>query len=297
MLILQQNDFSGTIPSCIGGYGALTNLDLGSNAFVSSPFPSFLAKLTNLKILYLYENSLTSSLPSFFANFESLQFLALGGNSLTGSLDLLCDLPKNSMHFIGVNSNEFTSTLPSCLLDFPVLLYLNIGYNALTGSIPMTDNTRFYSLVQLAINNNQFSGNIPVQLQLLTNLVQLRLNNNLFGSTRSSRPLPPQLDFINPQTQTSLSFVDISNNPLTGQLSTTFFRLPQLELFSAAVMCLDNGATLPEAICQATNLKYLVLSGLTSHPICSKQISGLGFLNDSLPGLVINGTNPKNFMR
>jgi hypothetical protein len=183
------------------------------------------------------------------------------------------------------------------LYDFTALLFLDVGYNALTGSIPMTDNPRLYSLVQLAINNNQLTGNIPVQLQLLTNLRQLRLNDNLFGSTRSSKPLPLQLDFINPLTQTSLFFVDISNNPFTGQLSTTFFHLPNLKLFSAAVMCLDNGATLPEAICQATNLEYLVLSGLTSHPICSTQISGLGFLNNSYPGLVINGTNPKNFMR
>jgi len=121
------------------------------------------------------------------------------------------------------------------------------------------------------------------------------INNNQLGYSLYG-PLPPQPDFVDPDYQKQLYFIDISNNPFTGNLSSAFFRLPSLRYFSASVMCL-NESTLPQSICQATNLQSLIISGLTSNKRCTKlYFPHLQFLNNQKLGININGTNSTNFM-
>jgi len=143
--------------------------------------------------------------------------------------------------------------------------------------------------------NTQLTGNIPSEYKYLSTLTQALINDNLFGWRPSHLgPLPPQPDFVDPDYQKQLYFVDISNNPFTGSLSPTFFRLPSLQYFSASVMCL-NESTLPQSICQATNLQSLIISGLTSHPSCTLlNFPNLQFLKNL--SINVDGTNSNNFM-
>ncbi|XP_027330950.1 probable inactive receptor kinase At5g58300 [Abrus precatorius] len=109
---LQQNNFSGLIPSSIST--KLIALDISSNNF-SGSIPSTFQNLTRLTWLYLQNNSISGDIPDF--NLPSLKYLNLSYNNLNGTIpNSINNFPYNS--FVG-NSRLCGPPLNNCSSIFP----------------------------------------------------------------------------------------------------------------------------------------------------------------------------------
>ncbi|RDY13711.1 putative inactive receptor kinase, partial [Mucuna pruriens] len=104
---LQQNNFSGLIPSSISP--KLIALDISSNNFSGSIPPTF-QNLSKLTWLYLQNNSISGAIPDF--NLPSLKYLNLSYNNLNGSIpNSINNYPHTS--FVG-NSHLCGPPLKNC---------------------------------------------------------------------------------------------------------------------------------------------------------------------------------------
>src|SRR5262249_17994571 len=74
---------SGSIPLGIGNLISLEELSIGSNVLYG-PISTSLGGLTNLTLLYLYNNKLSGSIPPEIGNLISLQNLSIRSNVLFG---------------------------------------------------------------------------------------------------------------------------------------------------------------------------------------------------------------------
>lgn len=151
MLLLSNNQLTGTIPAQLGNLINLEQLDLYSNQ-LSGAIPPQLGNLAKLQWLRMYGNQLTGSIPASIGNLSSLKVLLLFDNELSG-------------------------TIPSTLGNLGNLTHLDLAGNRLTGSIPMQFGD-LGSLQELSLSRNQLSGSIPSQLGDLANLQYLYLDNN-----------------------------------------------------------------------------------------------------------------------
>tara|TARA_B100001287_G_scaffold230561_1_gene201185 strand:+ start:515 stop:904 length:390 start_codon:yes stop_codon:yes gene_type:complete len=85
ILILNDKELSGHIPSEIGNLINLTSLDLHSNQ-LTGPIPPEIGNLINLTTLNFTGNQLTGIIPNEIANLINLTTLDLSRNQLTGGI-------------------------------------------------------------------------------------------------------------------------------------------------------------------------------------------------------------------
>jgi len=96
-------------------------------------------------------------------------------------------------------------------------------------------------------------------------------------------------DLFDAKVQHELKVVDISNNTIRGQLPPSLFQNnPNLYSFGASSTCLNG--TLPETLCGAKSLIYLILDGMRCNSKCINQP-----WKNSVFSYFFNGTIP-NFM-
>lgn len=77
---------NGTIPPEIGLLEALVTLDMAENPSLTGSIPEELYALTNLKKLYLHENTMTGTISESIANLQKLEEVFLGSNAFTGTI-------------------------------------------------------------------------------------------------------------------------------------------------------------------------------------------------------------------
>ncbi|KAL2967292.1 hypothetical protein AAZX31_16G166700 [Glycine max] len=298
-LDLHSNLLQGKIPQIISSLQNIKNLDLQNNQ-LSGPLPDSLGQLKHLEVLDLSNNTFTCPIPSPFANLSSLRTLNLAHNRLNGTI------PK---------SFEFLKNLQ----------VLNLGANSLTGDVPVTLGT-LSNLVTLDLSSNLLEGSIKESnfVKLFT-LKELRLSwTNLFLSVNSGWAPPFQLEYvllssfgIGPKfpewlkRQSSvkvltmskagiadlvpswfwnwtlqIEFLDLSNNLLSGDLSSIFLNSSVINLSSN----LFKGR-LPSvsANVEVLNVANNSISGTISPFLCGKpnatnKLSVLDFSNNVLSG-------------
>ncbi|KAF2569544.1 hypothetical protein F2Q68_00027805 [Brassica cretica] len=256
VLHLNDNHFSGTIPSSLVNMPFLSDLDLrvndftGSIGFPNSSTPSRLeylylgqnhfegkiiepiSKLTNLKILELA--FLNTSYPidiSFSSSLKSLVHLDLSGNSISSD-----SLGSKSV----IPTNLETLLLPGCgIIELPNILkklekleFIDFSDNRIKGKIPewlwnlprltsvfvpYNSITGFKGPMDVLLSNNNLTGPIP---QCLSNLTAVSLRkNNLEGNI-------PEAFY----TGASLQTLDVGHNLLTGKLPRSLQNCSSLEL-------------------------------------------------------------------
>lgn len=166
--------------------------------------------------------------------------------------------------------------IPSTLAQLVNLQNLGLSHNLLTGSIP-TSLAALSQLTTLDISFNRISGSIPAGLAALPNLVTLILAHNRL---RGSLPpfTSPFLDHMDikrnslvgplPVLPTSLTYLSLANNQLSGSLDTlsaleslTFLDLSQNQL---------SGAIPPSLFAAPLSSLLLgrnLLSGIVSPPL------------------------------
>ena len=192
MIDLQQNKFSGTIPTEIGNLINLWSLNLDYNS-ISGTLPNSLGNLKNLESLYIQHTDLEGEIPSSIINLKKITRVCLANNNFSGGI-------------------------PEELAQLPLLKYLHLGWNNLSGTIP-TVLGDCLALEELHLNDNNLGGNIPEELGEIRTLKELNLNNN-------------QLEGEIPENLINLSKLEslaLSSNDLIGTLPNDFVSLTNLK--------------------------------------------------------------------
>ncbi|XP_044464799.1 receptor-like protein 9b isoform X2 [Mangifera indica] len=156
----------------------LKSILLSANKYNGS-FPKFLYSQYDLEEVGLYNLNLKGEFPVWLLNNNTnLRDLYLFNNSLSGPLQL----PNHShMSLIGldISTNSFHEHIPNGIGTYlPMLQYLNISRNALHGSIPSSFGD-MKLLQELDLSNNLLTGQIPHQMAIgCLSLYRLALSNN-----------------------------------------------------------------------------------------------------------------------
>lgn len=245
MIDLSQCNFTGPIPSTIANLTELVNVDFSFNSFTGSIPPFRMSK--KLNYIDLSYNKLVGSISSkHFEGLTNLTFINLGFNSLSGSIpSSLFSLP--SLQKLQLSNNQFSdqvqefSTANSSNIDT-----LDLSSNMLEGSIPKSI---FYleMLNVLSLSFNSFNGIIQLEMiQRLPNLARLELGyNNLTveaGTTNSSLSrlnlASCKLNtFPDLRNQTKLTFLDLSNNLISGDIPSWIWEIGNGHLTHLNLSC------------------------------------------------------------
>jgi Leucine-rich repeat (LRR) protein len=234
-VFLQDNCFSGSIPLLIE-WDSIIQFQSSSNYFTGSIPSNF-----SLYLLDVFDASI---------------------NYLTGTIPLAFFLINqcNNLYNLNISNNLLSGSLPDFPLDIYKIEQIILNNNFLTSTLPESLSS-LEKLVFLALNSNSFTGSIPSGLFVLTQFRQLFLQyNSLTGNLNTI------LDYILPD---SLSNLDLSNNQLTGSLSSSIFwndKSKNLESFAVVANCLVG--SIPNSICQLSNLTSLALDGLSTSSSC-----------------------------
>eukprot|EP01031_Cornospumella_fuschlensis_P034337 gene34337-41565_t len=307
-LDLSSNLLHGSIPASIGSLAHLRDLTLADNLF-SGTLPDEMADLSqSLTFLRLLQNSIEGSFPDIFSDFNFLQELELGHNSLRGTLpDTLCGM--HSLLLFNVGGNDLSGTIPDCMYNdltflkdldlhgnyftgtisekvsnFTALNIIKLSHNHFVGTLPMGIFSAFYNawvfvdhnhftgsisenfpvmryVEDLDLSYNKLTGTLPEVFRRFRNLYYLNIEHNKFSGS-----LQGVFDL---SLQTSLRALVLGANKLTGTIPGNLFRWG-LVTFSAYSNCFSN--VIPKTVCQAKNLKTLVLDGMQTSPFCRTDL-------------------------
>eukprot|EP00252_Welwitschia_mirabilis_P019019 TRINITY_DN4294_c0_g1_i1.p1 TRINITY_DN4294_c0_g1~~TRINITY_DN4294_c0_g1_i1.p1 ORF type:complete len:661 (-),score=69.51 TRINITY_DN4294_c0_g1_i1:82-2064(-) len=161
-----------------------------SGAGLGGTIPADLAKLSQLRKLFLNVNMLRGPVPLELGNALNLAFLSLGQNLLNNTI------PASIWNLCGN------------------LVELNLGHNGLAGPIPEPPepNTSCPNLQKLDLSNNRLSGPIPTFISSFKTLALLDLSNNSL-----SGPVPHSYSNL-----THLTVLNLSENNLSGAIPSFF---------------------------------------------------------------------------
>ncbi len=264
ILVLPDNNLSGSIPPEIGNLTNLTELWLYGNN-LTGPIPPEIGSLTNLTTININDNNLTGAIPESFSALTELEHFYVGGS------DICLPPTLNDWHRAIPNTNQ----LPACIspefrqalidlynatdgpnwtnntnwnTDKPLRTWYGMHYdnegaltvlslvnNNLTGSLPL-EIGNLTNLTALGLGSNNLSGTIPPEIGNLTNLTNLDLNGNF----RLSGAIPPEIGKL---TKLIQLYLGSSSDSLRGPIPISFSALSNLETLE---IWSDNVCTPPE---------------------------------------------------
>jgi uncharacterized protein YjbI with pentapeptide repeats len=305
-IVLKSTYFSGTLPHSIGNLRMLSSIDL-SNCDFSGSIPVF-SMAKNLTYLDLSSNNLIGQITSTqWEELLKLEYIFLDGNSLNGNIPVsLFSIP--SLRVFGLSSNQFSGQLKEFSnVSSYILEQIYLDNNRLEGPIPMSI-FELRRLEALSLGSNKFNNSLDTSvIQPLKNLFYLDLShinllteyNGLNISLYSvqlrtlilaSCKLKKFPDFL--RNQSNLSFLDLSNNQIYGELPTT---ISQSLAFTRYLSLSSNKfyGSIPGSICNATYLEFIDLS---NNSFSGTTLQGLIEMSGKLRVLnlkknKLNGTN------
>ncbi|KAF8109281.1 hypothetical protein N665_0098s0009 [Sinapis alba] len=264
-LDLDGNDFTGELPESLGNLNQLTKLILASSK-LSGNFHHVLLNLSELTTINLHFNQLEGTLPSNMSSLSKLEYFNIGSNSFSGSIPSSLFMIPSLTH-LNLERNSFSGPLEIGNISSPSKLqFLSLGGNNLNGPIPrfisklvkllsldlsfwntmgsMVDFSIFLHLKSLMfLDISHLNTRSVVDMSLFSHLMSLSIlhlsGNNLHISSTLNLPTPigslalascnisefPK--FL--QTQTSLFYLDISNNQIKGRVPEWLWKLQGLE--------------------------------------------------------------------
>ncbi|KAK1267148.1 LRR receptor-like serine/threonine-protein kinase EFR [Acorus gramineus] len=224
-LDLSDNRLTGdVVPSSLGCLVNLKLLELPGNNFQPGPMPSAVLNMSSLVVLELTSMGLFGSLPADFGlHFPSLQQLFLEYNKLTGPIPRSLS-NASKLEVVDFSGSMFTGSVPASIGDLSLLQILNFEGNQLSGGLEFLSSLmKLVYLTELNLAHNQFSGFIPGPHvgNISTSLQKLFIENcSIRGSL--SKTLLSNLS--------SLIYLELENNELTGGIPSEFKNLEKLQV-------------------------------------------------------------------
>lgn len=278
-LYLQENVFSGFLPSCIGGAKNLRRMDVHSNK-LSGVIPESITRLTNLESLCLQDNFLTGNIPENIGNLQELKELDLSNNSLTGIIPRSI-VKLNSISILYLNSNLLEGGMPpSKPGQLSSLSFVSLQNNRLSGTIPLSIGY-LTSLQRLSLANNQLKGSVPSTLGNLKSLTELYLSYN-----QLSGQFPRSIGGIS-----ELLLLSISHNMIEGPLPREISSLSNLQSLDFSFNHL-NMSTIPKWLMQLPSLSRIYLAGCEIHGEIPDYIQSKSLLELDLSANHLSGRIP-----
>jgi Leucine-rich repeat (LRR) protein len=251
VLMLCQNQFSGTIPPQLGSCSMLKVLKAGHNK-LSGTLPGDLFDATSLEYLYLAANGLQGILDGArITSLRNLVNLDLGENNFSGGIPGSIGQLKG-LEELHLEDNSMSGELPSSLSNCTNLVTIDLKNNKFSGQLSKVN---FFSLSNLKILDllyNNFTGTIPESIYSCSNLIALRLaGNNLNGQ------LSPRIGNLK-----SLVFLSLGSNNFTNITNTLQILRNSRNLTTLLIGNSFKDEAMPEdeAIEGFENLQVLVLS-------------------------------------
>nr|KAJ0194385.1 hypothetical protein LSAT_V11C800409890 [Lactuca sativa] len=230
-----------------------------SSCNIGNGFPQWLRHLRKLKMLELFNATLSGPLPTWLRKMPIINFLDLSHNKLSGSLKNLPNAGNGDAYW------PFDLLLLEYNL-FNDLKVLDLSRNMLSGKIPNCVGN-LQGLTIMSISSNQLSGAIPSSIALISSLFWLNLNKNNFTGE-----VPPELGNLQ-----GLGVLDLGDNKLYGNIPNWIGK----KLTSLVVLSLHKNnftGRIPPSLCKSSNLQILDLAynNLTGTiPPCVGNLNGM----------------------
>ncbi|CAJ1947851.1 unnamed protein product [Cylindrotheca closterium] len=169
----------------LGQLSLLRLLDVRDTGFTNGGIPSYIGRLTDLRILEMAN----SKIPvrgddvdgTIFKNLTQLVYLDIGGIQFNNNTfpDAITQLPR--LEALYASNCGFEGKLESLLIpNSRRIQEIRLDNNNLSGQVP-TSIHELYRLGSLSIRNNSLSGSLPTELGLMTHMTQLWLSGNLLS--------------------------------------------------------------------------------------------------------------------
>ncbi|CAN1174824.1 Probable LRR receptor-like serine/threonine-protein kinase At3g47570 [Linum perenne] len=244
VLVIDQNNFGGSLPSHVSNLSALQILYISGNK-LSGELPTEMQNLRNLQRLVAFDNGFSGTIPTSIGKLENLEELDLSNNSFTGNLPFSIGNLTRLLE-LKLARNYLHGEIPSTIADCKRLITVDLSHNNLSGAIP----EQVMSLVSLSVffnlSNNNLSGSLPIEVGNLKNLGALDLSRNMLsGIIPASLGSCVRLESVNlrgnrlqgaiPSSMSSLRGIqqlDISSNNLSGQIPKLFESMNFLQLLN-----------------------------------------------------------------
>ncbi|XP_024187843.1 leucine-rich repeat receptor protein kinase HPCA1 [Rosa chinensis] len=173
---LNKNQLSGSIPlELFSSEMILIHALLDENNFTGS-IPMTLGLVKTLEMVRLNRNALTGSVPSNLNNLTNINELNLANNKLAGPLPDLTGM--NSLNYVDLSNNSFDpSEAPLWFSTLPTLTTLVMEFGSLQGPVP----EKLFSLPELQqvkLKYNTFNGTLNMGDSISLQLELVDLQNN-----------------------------------------------------------------------------------------------------------------------
>ncbi|XP_061343771.1 receptor-like protein EIX2 [Gastrolobium bilobum] len=255
---LSHNNMGRPIPDWIGQLERLQELDLSHNAF-SGPIPTNLGNLSSLILLDLYSNHLNGNLPESLGLLSNLERMEVGDDSLTGN---------SSLNFLLIENSRASFEPLDKLWDFAAQLeWFSLHNNTI--SEDMSNVLLNSTLVWLESNN--LRGGLP---RLSPKVAALSLFNNSLTVSISPLLCHKMVE------ESSLKYLEMSNNLLSGELTDCWIHWKQLRHISLGKNTLTG--KIPQSMASLSNLVSLHLNEnnfFGEVPLSLKDCQNLWILN------------------
>ncbi|XP_028762891.1 probable leucine-rich repeat receptor-like protein kinase At5g49770 [Neltuma alba] len=225
-LIVVGCGFNGPIPEEIGNLQELVYLSLNSNKFVGQ-IPASIGNLSKLYWLDLADNQFEGPIPVSSGSKPGLDLLHhakhfhCGNNKLSGPIPPKLFSSEMTLIHVLFESNQLTGSIPSTLGLVQSLEVVRLDSNFLSGPVPPKISS-LEKVQEMYLSNNKLSGSLP-NLAGMSVLSTMDISNNSFDAW----DFPPWLS-----TMKSLTTLKMESTQLQGQISPSFFSLPNLQTVS-----------------------------------------------------------------
>lgn len=247
---LSDTDLLSVPPSLLNFSNSVTQLSLSNNNFTSSIFSWLFHLNSSLTILELDGNLLQGPIPNDLGSINSLQILYLDDNLFNGTL------PKtiaflSELHSFTAHGNLLEGVITDFVpfANLTKLTLLDLSHNPLTFKFSNNWVPQF-QLESLSVQSCKLGPAFPNWLQTQKNLNTLDVSNAGISGTASL------VSFLCNTTE-SLSWLNMSNNHLTGQLPDCWNRLRWLSILDIS----DNefSGNIPSLMSSLLVVRHLIL--------------------------------------
>ncbi|MQL79973.1 hypothetical protein Taro_012427 [Colocasia esculenta] len=252
---ISNSEAAGPLPEVIGDLPYLSQLTIRESPNVTGPLPPALAKLANLRMLWMDRNSLTGPIPAFLGRLVKLEYINLSFNKLSGAVPpAVGDLPR--LVALILEMNQLTGTIPESLgrLRNPVGIDIRLSGNRLTGPVPPSFGN--LNISQIDLSRNQLTGDPSVLFhtggwtssllifvdlswnQFVFDLSKAKFSANLgkldLSHNRVYGKIPPEVAMLD-----GLMHFNVSYNSLCGKIPRGggLKRLTKYEFFHNKCLC------------------------------------------------------------